>query len=142
MKTITAYVFASIDYTNNRTLYHVYTISDSKEAVKPTSVYSKPVETGLWDDVLHSKVVWADDGYKSMDELVEEIREGVSKYEIYDFVFSFDYPDHLTACFTRSKTPTLPTVVDNILVCERPLNENEREQFARAFAALPNEKES
>ncbi len=142
MSQITAYVFASIDYTHNRTLYSVCTISNSKEAVKPANVYSKPIEMGLWDDVPHSGISWAEDGYSSMYELVEKIREGAVKHDFRDFEFSFDYPDYLAVCFHRSNDSEPLTAVENILVRERPLNENEREQFARAFAALSNKKGS
>lgn len=138
-----AYVFASVDYANNKTQYGVMTLLGKN--LKKIGVYNPlvdSVEMGLWDGKQGSEVCFAYDPCESMADLVKEIAKGVKQFKehnMMDFIFSFEYPDNLNVSFFKKDDRY--TALENILVRERPLNEQEREQFARAFAALSNKKE-
>ena len=138
MKSIKAHVYAQVDYGQNKTGYGFMTFSDAAVPLKD-SMFKKQVMMGVCFGV---GVYIADDIYESITELVKTLTEGVAhfyeKCHIDDFNFSFEYPDYLSVCYT--KTNGVFTTRENILTRERPLNENEREEFARAFAALSNKR--
>jgi hypothetical protein len=139
MNNIKAYVYAQSCYTENKFGYGIYTLNmQNKRGVSffPGKVV---IEGGLWDGVRQSGVGWADDIYPSLQELVNVIRDGVEQYpHLKSFDFCFDLPDILSVEFFKdiTKPEKKFTVEGNLLYRERPLNEHERETFARAFTAL------
>lgn len=138
---ITAYVYAEIDYLLNQIGYRVATmILNKREKVSVFNV-ELGLELGLWDGVPGSGICWAQGAYESLDALVKEIVKGVEEYKFRDFNFSFDYPDYLSVSFFKPKDSKQPFKAEDILSRERPLNEQERESFARAFIALSNKTE-
>ncbi len=142
MKQIVACLYAVIDYRDSTTSYGVYTVlpHNKKETVR-SSVYKHPIEIGLWDGVVGSGVCWAEGPYASMKELVVAIAEGVAKHQITEFDFTFEHPDYISASFFASKGSKVYSPFDNILTRERPLNEDERQEFVRALIALPRSKD-
>ncbi len=138
METITAYVYACIDYSNNSVRYGVNTtyIEDEK---KPAFFFFPgkiATEGGIWDGVPGSGNGFAEETFPSLQQLAEVIQNGVEEYpELKSFLFCFDLPDLLWVDFFKDPASNSRPVSD-MLSRERPLNEHERDAFGRAFAAL------
>ncbi len=135
---IQACLFASVNYKTGETSYGVCTLdpNPTKSELNRNKI-AKPMELGIWDGVRASGVGWAEDPRSTIAELVTAIAEGIKEYDIRDFSFTFEYPDYMTVCFTEKKDGSNKySAIEDILIRERPLNEHEREQFAKAIAAL------
>ncbi len=135
---INAYVYASLDYATKETSYGVATIN--KKGKDDLGIVK--LEYGLWDgkpwegeNNPPGRIVLCT-SCESLNELVLDIRRGAEEYEFPDLRFLFDYPDNLDVSFWRAEEDQHFTAVDNLLRRYRPLNEEERQQFAKAFADL------
>jgi len=134
MSVIKLLVYAQIDHTTNEVGYGVYTLSkkDNKERV---SIIPFDLEMGIWDGIVGSGVGWAEDCYNTLENLVSEIAQGVKENReksIFDFEFYFDFSESLSVTFH----PKTLKPREDVLTTQRPLTNEEREQFSKYLSKL------
>lgn len=129
---IKVFVYAKEDYTSQELTYGLYTQFTKSKA--PLSLFEDKIVAGAYDE--ETDIYIAENNCRSLNDLVNALQEGATAYSMLNFKFFFDFPDHLNVGFWRKNDKNCYTAAENCLYRERPLSENERNQFAMAFMAL------